>query len=184
MPDGWPDHRPPFVLGHAPVMPPLDGTSFEDCYRRVFPLVLAKCRRMLRGHADATDVAQEVFLRLWRQRELIRDQQTLTAWLYQTSTRLVIDRARRRTLSRESLIYLQAVAFGESDDSSEEHFMSRQDLRVVSGFPAKELEAAILNRCDRLTHPEIAEVMGIGERTVRRLLARFDERVSTLRESA
>lgn len=51
-------------------MPPLDGASFEDCHRRVFPLVLAKCRRMLRGHADAMDVTQEVFLRLWKHREL------------------------------------------------------------------------------------------------------------------
>jgi RNA polymerase sigma-70 factor, ECF subfamily len=165
-------------------MSPLDGASFEDCYRRVFPLVLAKCRRMLRGHADATDVAQEVFLRLWKHRELILDQQALTAWLYQTSTRLVIDRARRRTLGRESLLHLQTVALGEGDDDSEQRFVSRQDLRKVENFPAKELEAAILNRFDRLTHPEIAEVMGVGERTVRRLLNRFDERVSTLRESA
>jgi RNA polymerase sigma-70 factor, ECF subfamily len=165
-------------------MPPLDGASFEDCYRRVFPLVLAKCRRMLRGHSDATDVAQEVFLRLWQHRELIQDQQALTAWLYQTSTRLVIDRARRRTLSRESLLHLETVALGEAEQSSEERFVSRQDLRAVVGFPAKELEAAMLNRFDRLTHPEIAEVMGVGERTVRRLLTRFDERASTLRESA
>jgi RNA polymerase sigma factor (sigma-70 family) len=166
-------------------MPPLDGTTFEDSYRRVFPLVLAKCRRMLRGHADAADVAQEVFLRLWKQRDLIEDPQGLTAWLYQTSTRLVIDRARRSTLSRESLMYLQTIAFGEDALSAEERFMSRQDLRVVvDGFPAKELEAAILNRLDRLTHPEIAEVMGVGERTVRRLLGRFDERASTLRGSS
>ena len=166
-------------------MPPLDGASFEDCYRRVFPLVLAKCRRMLRGHTDATDVAQEVFVRLWKHRELVQDHQALTAWLYQTSTRLVIDRARQRTLSRESLFHLQTIGQSDDDGHSEGRFESRQRLRnVVTDFPPKELEAAILNRFDRLTHPEIAEVMGVGERTVRRLLDRFDERVSTLRESA
>jgi len=166
-------------------MPPLDGATFEAAYRRVFPLVLAKCRRMLRGHADAADVAQEVFLRLWKQRDLIQDAQGLTAWLYQTSTHLVIDRARRNALSRESLIYLQIVALGEDDLRYQERLESRQDLRIVmDDFPAKELEAAILNRLDRLTHPEVAEVMGLGERTVRRLLSRFDERASTLRRSA
>lgn len=166
-------------------MPTLDGASFEDCYRRVFPLVLAKCRRMLRGHSDATDVAQEVFVRLWKHRDLVQDQQALTAWLYQTSTRLVIDRARQRTLSQESLFHLQTMAHGAGDEHSEDRFASRQRLRtVVTDFPPQELEAAILNRFDRLTHPEIAEVMGVGERTVRRLLGRFDERVSTLRESA
>jgi len=175
----------PASLSPQPAMPPLDGATFDASYRRIYPLVLAKCRRMLRGHADAADVSQEVFLRLWKQRELIQDSQALTAWLYRTSTRLVIDRARRSTLSRESLLYLQTVALGEDEHRGEERLVSRQDLRtVVSEFPAKELEAAILNRLDRLTHPEIAEVMGVGERTVRRLLGRFDERVSKLKGSA
>ena len=166
-------------------MPPLDGASFDACYRRVFPLVLAKCRRMLRGHSDATDVTQEVFVRLWKHRELVQDQQALTAWLYQTSTRLVIDRARQRTLSHESLAHLQSMVDAAADAESEARFASRQELRtLLSDFPVKELEAAILNRFDCLTQPEIAEVMGVGERTVRRLLERFDERVSTLRESA
>jgi RNA polymerase sigma-70 factor (ECF subfamily) len=100
-------------------MPPLDGASFEACYRRIFPVVLAKCRRMLRGHADATDVAQEVFVRLWKHRNLVEDQQALTAWLYSTSTRLVIDRARQRTLSRESELSLQALASEGNHDSPE-----------------------------------------------------------------
>ena len=165
-------------------MPPLDGASFEACYRRVFPLVLAKCRRMLRGHSDATDVAQEVFVRLWKHRELVQDQQALIAWLYRTSTRLVIDRARQRALSHKSLAHLESIGTSAEADV-EDRLASRGQLRFVVGeVPAQELEAAILNRLDRLTHPEIAEVMGVSERTVRRLLGRFDERVSLLKESA
>lgn len=163
-------------------MPPLDDAGFEACYRQVFPLVLAKCRRMLRGHSDATDVAQEVFVRLWRHRELVQDPQALTAWLYQTSTRLVIDRARRRTLGEESVRHLRTLMLS-SQASSEERVMGRQQLdALVSGVPKQELEAAILSRFDRLTHPEIAEVMKVGERTVRRLLERFDERSRSFEE--
>ncbi|HEX2673481.1 MAG TPA: RNA polymerase sigma factor [Polyangiaceae bacterium] len=139
-------------------MPPGRAT-FEASYRRIFLLVLAKCRRMLRGHADAADVAQDVFLRLWRQGDLIQDPQARTAWLYQTSTRLVIDRARRNTLSRESFIHLQVVALGQDDLRYQARLESRQDLRIVrDDFPAKELEAAILNRLDHLTPPEALTV--------------------------
>ncbi|MET0795621.1 MAG: sigma-70 family RNA polymerase sigma factor [Polyangiaceae bacterium] len=165
-------------------MPPLDGASFEDSYRRVFPLVLAKCRRMLRGHADAHDVAQEVFVRLWKHRELINDQRALIAWLYLTSTRLVIDRARQRKLGRESMAHLERSVATHTSEAGEERFASRQQLRsLLSEVPVKELEAAILNRLDRLSHLEVAQVMGIGERTVRRLLDRFDQRAGALRES-
>lgn len=166
-------------------MPPLDESSFEDCYRRVFPLVLAKCRRMLRGDADAMDLAQEVFVRLWQHRELVQDPQALTAWLYRASTRLVIDRARQRKLGQESLSHLQKTLEEAAPDDTEARFSSRRQLRsVLADCPENELEAAILSRLDRLTHPEIAEVVGTSERTVRRLLGRFDERVSALREIA
>src|SRR3954470_8801910 len=90
-------------------MPPLDDASFEGCYRRVFPLVLAKCRRMLKGDAEAHDVAQEVFVRLWRHRELVQDPRALTAWLYRTSTHLVISRARQRAFSQENLTHLHRL---------------------------------------------------------------------------
>jgi RNA polymerase sigma-70 factor (ECF subfamily) len=166
-------------------MPPLDGASFEACYRRIFPVVLAKCRRMLRGHADAHDIAQEVFMRLWKHRDLVKDHQALTAWLYRTSTRLVIDRARQRRLSQASELSLQSLVDEASAELADARLASRRQLQTLfREFPDQELEAAILGRFDRLTHPEIAEVMGVSERTVRRLLTRFDERVSTLKESA
>jgi RNA polymerase sigma-70 factor, ECF subfamily len=166
-------------------MPPLDESTFEACYRRVFPLVLAKCRRMLRGDADAMDLAQEVFVRLWQHRELVDDPQALTAWLYRASTRLVIDRARQRKLSQESLAYLHSALGDTAQTDAEARFSSRRQLRgLLADCPENELEATILSRLDRLTHPEIAEVVGASERTVRRLLARFDERVAALREIA
>ena len=166
-------------------MPPLDDAQFDGCYRRVFPMVLAKCRRMLKGDADANDVAQEVFVRLWKHRELVQDQQALVAWLYRTSTRLVIDRARQRSLSQENLAHLHGVLGPDVASDTEARFVSRAQLRsVLSSCPEAELEAAILNRVDRLTQPEIAELMGVGERTVRRLLGRFDERTGSLQETA
>ena len=166
-------------------MPTLDDDAFAGCYRRVFPMVLAKCRRMLRGHADAHDVAQEVFVRLWKHRELALDQHALTAWLYRTATHLVIDRARHRAFSQENLAHLYQALQSDVASESEARFISREQLRgLLARCPEAELEAAILSRVDRLPHPEVAEVMGVGERTVRRLLGRFDERTGVLKETA
>jgi RNA polymerase sigma-70 factor, ECF subfamily len=165
-------------------MPKLDDAAFEGCYHRVFPLVLAKCRRMLKGDADANDMAQEVFVRLWKNRDLVQDPQALTAWLYRTSSRLVIDRARQRSLTQESLTHLHALLQGEVTADSEARFASRQRLRsVLTQCSEAELEAAVLNRVDRMTQPEVAEVMGISERSVRRLLDRFDRATAALQEA-
>src|SRR5262245_4240054 len=110
-------------------MPPIDRDDFENCYKRGFPLVLAKCRPMLRGEAAATGVAEEVFVRLWKHREVVQDPQALTAGLYRTSTRLAIDRGRQRALSRESLTHLETLASPSSAPNSEARFASRRTLR-------------------------------------------------------
>ena len=49
---------------------------------------------------------------------------------------------------------------------------------MLRRFPPEEVEAAILSRVDGLNHQEIGEVLGISERTVRRLLARIDARLA------
>ena len=76
-----------------------------------------------------------------------------------------------------------ALLQGEASVDSEARFASRQRLRsLLTECSEAELEAAILNRVDRMTQPEVAEVMGISERSVRRLLDRFDRATAALQE--
>ena len=51
--------------------------------------------------------------------------------------------------------------------------------RIADSTPDDELAAAVLCRVDALTQPEAAAVMNVSERTVRRLLDRFDARLTT-----
>jgi DNA-directed RNA polymerase specialized sigma24 family protein len=57
----------------------------------------------------------------------------------------------------------------------------RSIIALCKEMPAEELEAAVLVRVDGLTLPLAAEILGISERTVRRMLDRFDERTKTMR---
>jgi RNA polymerase sigma-70 factor (ECF subfamily) len=162
-------------------MPELDDLAFEETYRRVYPMILSKCRRMLSDGAEAQDLAQEVFVRLWRSRAAVIEPAAVSGWLYRTCTRLAIDRARGRSRQDRTCASF-TVHRAEDAASPEARSASRRMLAaVVEATPARELEVAVLSRVDGLTHPEIAEVLDIGERTVRRLLTRFEERIAELR---
>jgi RNA polymerase sigma-70 factor (ECF subfamily) len=147
----------------------------NDAYRRYFPLLRGKCRRMLRTAAEAEDVAQEAFVRLQESGLLDRgafgDPKQVCAWLYKTSTRLAIDRLRRPTLA----------AIEEAPDcrvtvDEDACLDARRSLfRIAKTADGDALEAAVLCRLDGLGQDEAARVLGCSERTVRRLLARFDE---------
>jgi RNA polymerase sigma-70 factor (ECF subfamily) len=159
-----------------------ESHDFTTTYARFFPPIQAKCRRLLgRSHA-AEDVAQETFLRLWRsglgEEEGAR---TVVAWLYRTCTRLAIDALRDRRRSD----------VGAGDDVGDElacaadlgACLAARDaiVALAARVPEEELAVAILCRVDDLPQGEAAAVLGVSERTVRRMLDRFDARTLSLR---
>jgi len=159
----------------------LSDDDVAEAYRRYFPIVLRKSRRMLRGSNEAQDLAQETFLRLWESRLDLRDARATTAWLYSTCTRLAIDRLRSPARRSDHVDEgAEAIASREADAEDRSHH--RHLLYELAGvLPAPEMEAAVLSRVDGLNHQEIAQVLDVGERTVRRLLARADGRITRWR---
>jgi RNA polymerase sigma-70 factor (ECF subfamily) len=151
-----------------------------SAYQRYFPLLVRKCARMLRDPQEAQDVAQESFVRLCEAGALGGDPRVVTAWLYRTSTRLVIDRIRSQ--ARVAALELEELGISTEDSSPEARAHAQAACqRLLRSLPRAELEAALLSRLDGLTQPEIAEVMGIHERSVRRLLAQLEARIERLR---
>ncbi|MDX2009010.1 MAG: RNA polymerase sigma factor [Myxococcaceae bacterium] len=144
--------------------------GIRQAWQRYFSPVREKCRRVLGDGDDASDVAQETFIRFWKQGPPEPPRVAL-AWLYRTATHLSVDRLRHRALHARAV---PQPVYGADLEAST---ASRQLLaRLARDADAEELQAAVLSRLDGLTHPEIAEVMDVSERTVRRLLARFDQR--------
>ncbi len=167
------------VLLHDRSVLPLTGLAtaeIEHTYRQYFQILRAKCARMLRDPAEAQDVAQETFARLWIHRADIEDTGAITAWLYRTSTRLAVD-SYRRNRSREPLDD-QREQSGRPAAGADRLHAVRVLERIAGRVPERELEIAILSRLDELTQEEIAEVTGMSSRTVRRLLRKFDRRIA------
>jgi RNA polymerase sigma-70 factor (ECF subfamily) len=159
-------------------MPDVD---VEELYRRYFPIIREKCARMLRDPAEAQDVAQETFTRLWSERARLRDDAGVASWIYRTSTRLAIDRRRRAARDGDAPPDDDLVTDGVD---AAERLASRQLLaRLAARVPDDELEVGVLSRVDGLTHGEIAGVVGRSDRTVRRLLDRLEARLAHLREA-
>jgi len=154
--------------------------SIEHTYRRYFALIRGKCTRVLGDTSEAEDVAQETFTRLWWHRDAIGSEpRQIIAWIYRTATHLAIDQLRRRRAAPSEL--------GEATHpaSAEAQIGARHELvQLARQLEPEELELAVLHRVDGLGQRELAEVLGVSERTVRRLLARLDQRLAGFLESA
>jgi RNA polymerase sigma-70 factor (ECF subfamily) len=141
----------------------------EDAYRRFFPLVRHHCQRLV------GDLAQDTFLKLLK--ATISGGETGTVrWLYRTSSNLAIDQLRRRRRTRvEALPPEPGTEQGEALVQLR-HLMQRLAERV----PAEALQAALLTHANGLTQDELATLLDVTDRTVRRWLTSVDEAEQTL----
>jgi RNA polymerase sigma-70 factor (ECF subfamily) len=152
----------------------LDPTEVDRLYRRYFPAIRAKCRRMLAAEAEAQDVAQETFVRLWRSGLDGRKPPQILAWIYRTSTRLAVDRLRQH--QARPAASLEDVDGEREQPSHEPGLLARQELgQLARRLGRDDLELVVMSRLDRMTHAEIALVLGTSDRTVRRRLVRLDQ---------
>lgn len=137
---------------------------------------------MLGSSAAADDVAQEAFVRLWRSDVAPdADARTTLAWLYRTSTRLAIDVLRERRRGHDPEVDAATVVLpcGGAEDVT----AARSAIvALVDRVPEDELEAVLLARVDGLSQPEVAAILGISERTVRRRIEQFDARTADLKK--
>lgn len=156
--------------------------DFPEAYGRFLAPIRAKCRRLLGQTAAADDVAQEAFVRLWQSGPPLdgtTETRTIMAWLYLTSTRLALDVLRQgRGVALDELTIEPPAPLA----SPAEVVAARKAIGVLcKEVPGEEIEAALLARVDGLSQPEVATILGISERTVRRLLERFDVHSEALR---
>ena len=156
--------------------------DFDSAYRRYFPVIREKCRRMLDDMGEADDVAQETFIRLWRAGLDENEARSVSSWIYRTSTRLAIDHIRDRARMRQPDGGSNVLETMPVPGGSDAVLSARRQLQTLArSVPADELEIAVLSRLDRLTHVEIGEVLGISDRTVRRRLRQLQRRLQDLR---
>lgn len=153
-----------------------DDIAWEEIVRRHTQRVFNLCYRFTSSRAEAEDLSQDVFLRLYRTLKTYRAAEgNLTTWLMRVTRNLLIDHYRRTKKDRitDSLEdELAGVEQKESDAPSPELFASRAELsekveRALARLSPDLREAVILRDLQGLEYVEIQRVLDIPEGTVK-----------------
>lgn len=128
--------------------------------------------RMLGDAGDAEDVAQEAFLRLWRQAGRWRAEARVGTWLHRVSHNLCVDRLRkRRGDSGEQLPDLPDPA---PDPAAERQRVqvARSVEAALARLPERQRAAIALVHYQELGNIEAADIMGVSVEAMESLLSR------------
>lgn len=139
--------------------------------------VRALAYRLTGRWADADDVAQETFLRVYRSAGSYQPTAALWTWLYRIVVNLCLDRAKRPRLAP-----LEHDGVGETQGPADH--LQRLEVQAavrwqVQGLPKRQRVALVLHRFEGLGHREIAQAINCSESAVESLLVRA---YATLRE--
>ncbi|ACC73213.1 RNA polymerase, sigma-24 subunit, ECF subfamily [Paraburkholderia phymatum STM815] len=140
---------------------------------RKLPGLLALATRMLGDRMEAEDVAQEAFMRIWKQAPRWREGEArFDTWLHRVALNLCYDRLRAH---REE----PADELPDTDDPAAAPDMQLEaqsrDARVrdaLAALPARQREALVLSYYQELSNIEAAALMGITVEALESLLAR------------
>ncbi len=158
-----------------------DAAAMREIIERHQDGVYSTARRMLSDSADAEDIAQRTFIRVWKAASSYEPKAKFTTWLYTILRNLVFNETRRMgrkpTCSSDAMEaeYGQLLHTDPSPSPSED--MAARELedaveRAIAELPEKARMAVQLRRFQEMSYEEIAVVIGMSVSATKSLLFR------------
>lgn len=153
----------------------------EFLFRRYGPMVIRRCRQLLKDEDEALEVSQEVFVQLLRRRGNL-EMKSPSSLLYRVATNLSLNRIRerkRRPTTNDEEILCQLASLEETENRVEARSLLR---RVFSNHHDSSRVMAVLHFIDGLTLEEVAEKVGMSVSGVRRRLGALRQTLAGMEE--
>lgn len=159
-----------------------DQAAFAELVERYQHRLVGVMNHLVGHPQEAEDLAQEVFLRVYRTRQKYSPKAKFSTWLFTIANNLALnalrDRQRRKALPlevRESGANVTAPADDRAPTPNQP--MQQQELaevvrRALDDLNERQRVAVVLNKFEDMGYAEIAEVMGLTTKAVKSLLSR------------
>jgi RNA polymerase sigma-70 factor, ECF subfamily len=151
-----------------------------EAWRRFAPMVLRLAKRTLGSASEAEDVAQDVFHRVYRKVQTLREPDSFRNFIYTSAVRVLRDELHRRKMrSWFSLAppeILDAHVGGTLDVESRD--LLRRFYQLLERLAPRDRLVFVMRRVEAMSIEEIAIAMDASESTVKRSLARASSRLS------
>lgn len=145
--------------------------AFNILYDLYFNKVFAYCLQISKSTQKATDITQDVFLRLWETRESIKHESTISPYLFKIARNSLTDAWREVLNSENYEDYIRMRSDEQVDIQPLEYEeFSARIYDSVEKMPPILKSVIKLSRFELLSNKEIASLLGISEQTVKNRL--------------
>ncbi len=132
---------------------------------RIYSVVL----RIVKNRDEAKDLAQEAFVKAYRNRQSFRAESAFYTWVYRIAVNLSLNFIKRdRGRQAESIDTIDPTAFSElMPDKLEQAELGQAIADAIDKLPARQKTVFVLRQYEEKPHAEIAEILSITEGAVK-----------------
>jgi RNA polymerase sigma-70 factor, ECF subfamily len=162
-----------------------DGASFGVLLEKHRSAVVHFLYRMVQNNAVAEELAQEVFLRVYRSRATYEPTAKFTTWLFRIATHLALNALRDNKHERlqdrldDDSSDMPVRQVSDSRPSVEQRMVYQAKLdevrRAIGALPEKQRAAVLMHKYEEMEYSQIAKVLNCSESAVKSLLFRAYE---------
>jgi RNA polymerase sigma-70 factor, ECF subfamily len=161
-----------------------DEAAFQELVERNNARVIGLVHRFVGDSNDAEDLAQEVFLRIYRARVSYTPTARFSTWMFRITANVSLNSLRSRSTRRDDVSIAQICdesdgpsAMPDTDTPMPDQHLHQQELRdkvqeAIHMLPEKQQIAVVLNKYEGMSYADIARTIGCSTMAVKSLLAR------------
>jgi len=167
-----------------------DMAAFEQLVEVHQRRVVGTVAKMIGDDQDAEDIAQQVFLRVWKSAANYRPSAKFTTWLFTITRNLVFNELRRRkrhptdSIDAEENAHHPSKSVRETETGNPDRAFLQREMQeaiqaAIDELPEPQRLAIVLRRYEDLPYEEIAEVLNLSVSAVKSLLFRARSQLRT-----
>ncbi|MDR7129455.1 RNA polymerase sigma-70 factor (ECF subfamily) [Algoriphagus sp. 4150] len=145
-----------------------DKKAFEEIYAHFHRKIYLFCLSYGLSVTDAEEITQEVFVKLWLNRNSIDPEKKLNSYVYKIGKNIIIDEFKKRIKTTAVYEYQMALILPTNDVEETMDYMDLKALmdKTLVHLPERRRKVFELSRLKGLSHKEIALELGISTKTV------------------
>lgn len=152
--------------------------SFDELHARYAPRILKLCLGYTGDYAQAQDLTQETFIRVWQQLPTFRGQAQVSTWLYRIAVNTCLNHLRQ---ARSRVVEPLLPHYGEQlTDPPDPTYEAMQQLYQCISQLAQTDRLIISLVLDEQPYAEIAQIVGVSEGNLRVKIHRIKQQLTSL----
>ena len=142
-----------------------DEGAFAMLFKAFWPQVYGVGLRITRSPEQAKDLAQEIFIKVWDNRDRLPEVKKIDAFIYVVSRNLILDHLRKKVFQPANIDFLIQCIQTDAVDAQDKLEVKELEKKIdgaIQTLPGKVQEVFKLSRFEGMTHEQIARKLNIS----------------------